>query len=136
MTIIRTDDLTPLQINMLVAVSEGWLTPTELFPFWIEPIVPRAPAYHHNAPPDYCADDRLAGPIMDRELIETSLAAMLADKDGKVRSVRWSGMAFNGPRSYTAGSRLEAAMRAYVAKRYGDVILTTDKPWLLEAAAA
>jgi hypothetical protein len=163
MTTIKTDDLTPAQINALVAVAEGWVPHTDPLVDQLRKIMVDTPpvrtalkgmahiwlprrdldARWQYGPPNFCGMDAQAGPIIDREHIATAWM-------GK----EWAGFNFKphrNPSGYDgeryidvseadadglAPTRLEAAMRAYVFKRYGDVILTTDKPWLLEAAAS
>lgn len=162
MTTIKTDDLTPAQINMLVAVAEGWLPPTDPLVGELRKLLAETPgaaevsadaaiwlpkrdldARWQYGEPNYCGRDSLAGPIMDRQRIAT---AWMGEQ--------WAGFCFKpsrNPSGYDgeryidvgegdadglAPTRLESAMRAYVRKVYGDTIDTTDKPWLLEAAAS
>lgn len=150
--ILRTDDLTPRQINMLVAVAEGWVPPSdplvrEYQRRWQERNLdgrrwPRVmwlddrditEASWHGGPFSYCADEAFAGRIIDRELIAT---APLCAADGRHDGWGWDAKALKAPRSYIGPTRLQAAMRAYVAQVHGEWIDTTDKPWLLEAVPA
>jgi hypothetical protein len=138
MTTINTDDLTPRQINMLVAAAEGWVPPEPAMKMhWAKAprgaaiAIPGAVVQPASEPPDYCSDWRLVGPIIERDKIsvrwddETLYGKpqnrWLAEAEGLGYAVEGTGAA-------------TAAMRAHVHRRYGDTITITDKPWLLEAA--
>lgn len=163
MTTIKTADLTAAQINMLVAVAEGWVPPDAPFA-WRYPDQGRsradrpdhaqiwlndrnmAKAQPFYGTPDYCRVDSHAGPIIDREHIAT---VWLCDPENDGLWCAFiPGMdgtdAYPADAAYidvyhldavgAAASRVEAAMRAYVRNVYGDTIDTSDKPWLLAAA--
>lgn len=151
MTTIKTDDLTPAQINMLVAVAEGWVPPgdplvTEYQRRWQERNLdgrrwPRVmwldnrdltEASWAQTPYNYCGVWTHAGQIIERERLSL-LRNQYAEPHQAWESEHWSAV---GRRQGSGPTPQIAAMRAYVACRYGDVILTTDKPWLLEVAAS
>lgn len=124
MTTIKTDDLTPRQINMLVAVIEGLE----------QPAPGKADGWLRVCAPHYCSSHVDAGRIIDREHITTIWGW---GSEHWVAGYQFDGTTgeFHGPQALGC-TRLEAAMRAYVRKVYGETITTTDKPWLLEAAAS
>lgn len=153
MTTIKTDDLTPRQINMIVAVAEGWVPPGD-------PLVqhfkdrwqvrnldgrrwPRVmwldgrdltEAGWAKEPRDYCGTWAFSGPIIEREGIELSTSI---DGNGWLATHGpWPQRGASGWGFFNGANAREAAMRAYVAQRYGEQITTEDKPWLLEAVPA
>lgn len=155
MTTIKTDDLTPAQINALVAVAEGWVPHTDAFVDELRKIMVDTPpvrkalkgmdliwlpkrdldARWRYGPPDFCGDWRLAGPVVENgRYMKVSI-----EDTGITPETRWEAILVHKTASVHIGvgaTHLIALMRAHVQSNYGDTITTADKPWLLEAAAS
>lgn len=155
MTTIKTDDLTLRQINMLVAVAEGWVPPGDPL---VRQYMDRWKVLHDDGrhwprlmwldsrdlteagwtqePRDYCGVWAFAGPIIDRERMTFELEYPRDPKAGGLIATIVNPERNQGDAHGFGATHAEAAMRAYVKKRHGYRIDTTDKPWLLEADAS
>lgn len=99
---IKTSEATPLQLNYLVAVCEGWK---------------RELCYLNAEYPAYGSNWSLAGPIIERERI--NIRPNQSDGDFKAFVIiRPTGLAHR----HAGPTPLIAAMRCYVAKELGEEV--------------
>lgn len=110
---VKTADLSGVALNWAVAKSEGWTT--KRCGCECNCLQHRNPFGRPNVVPKFSTDWSLAGPIIERELLDLS-----ADTRHPA-DTRWQ--ADNGQDKASCGpTPLVAAMRCYVVSKFGDEI--------------
>ena len=115
---VKTSELTNAALDWAIGTADGGLyQPASVRGvFWIWP---GEPVKYSKAPPAYSTDWAQGGPIIEREHISTEWSSPW--DCWTAQDLRNAAFSFTGP------TPLIAAMRSYVASKFGDEVAVPDE---------